>query len=142
MLIVTVVGVLLVPFVAGLANRIDKKMVFMLGIGGTGLVMATFRFIGVETFTMACLLCVICSVGNTCYWQLMPSMFYDVCQVEELASGQKHSGQVISLQALSESISIAIGLEVLGIVLETAGFNEQAAVQPTEALTWVSNCLP
>lgn len=140
MLIVTIVGVLLVPFVAGLANRVDKKMVFMVGIGCTGFVMASFRFIGVETFAMACLLCVIYSVGNTCYWQLMPSMLYDVCEVEELASGEKHSGQVISLQALSESISIAIGLEVLGIILEKAGFNEQVATQSAEALSWVSNC--
>jgi hypothetical protein len=44
------------------------------------------------------------TIGNTCYWQLMPAMIYDVCEVDELASGKKRSGEVVSLQALSESV--------------------------------------
>ena len=73
------------------------------------------------------------------YWQLMPSMIYDVCEVEELLSGVKHSGAVISLQALSESISIAVGLQMLGVILELAGFNSELSVQMPLALEWVEN---
>ena len=69
----------------------------------------------------------------------MPSMLYDVCEVEELVSGKKHSGSVISLQALSESLSIAAGMQALGIALEMAGFASEATIQPENALTWVSN---
>ena len=79
------------------------------------------------------------AAANACYWQLMPSMIYDVCEVEELVSGEKHSGAVISLQALSESISIAAGLQILGIILEMAGFDSEAQVQSETALTWVEN---
>lgn len=140
MLIVTVVGIALVPLVAGLSGRTDKKIVFMVGIGITGVLFIAFRFLGINSFLMACVICVIYAFGNTCYWQLMPSMIYDICEVEELASGEKHSGAVISLQALSESVSIAVGLQALGIVLEQAGFAEAAAVQSELALTWVSNC--
>lgn len=140
MFLITVVGICLVPLVAGLSNKTDKKLVFMLGIGITGIIMIAFRFIGVNSFVVACGLCIIYSVGNTCYWQLMPSMIYDVCEVEELSSGKKHSGAVISLQALAESVSIAIGLQFLGIILEQAGFQSEAAVQSVTACTWVSNC--
>ena len=73
-------------------------------------------------------------------WQLMPSMIYDVCEADELASGKKRSGQVISLQALSESLSTAIASQILGIILEGAGFNEAAAVQTGTALGWIENC--
>ena len=83
--------------------------------------------------------CLFYAVANACYWQLMPAMIYDVCEVEELVSGAKHSGAVISLQALSESVSIAVGLQMLGIILELAGFNSEAAVQSALALTWVEN---
>ena len=140
MLIITVSGVIFVPFIAGLAGAFDKKTVFMCGIGGAGVCLMASRFIGVNSLAAMIAVCLIYSVANTCYWQLLPSMLYDVCEVEELISGQKRSGAVISLQALSESLSIAVAMQGLGIVLEMAGFASEAAVQPETALTWVSNC--
>jgi len=139
MLIITVSGLVFVPFIAKLSEVWDKKSVFMAGIGGAGVLMMAARFIGVEGLTGMIAICLIYSVANTCYWQLMPSMLYDVCELEELVSGEKHSGSVISLQALSESLSIAVGMQVLGIALEAAGFVNDAVMQPEGALTWVSN---
>lgn len=139
MLIITVSGVLFVPFIARLAARFDKKTVFMYGIGVSGAVLIVSRFLGVESLAAITAVCLVYSVANTCYWQLMPSMLYDVCAAEELISGENRSGAVISLQALSESLSIAVGLQVLGIILEMAGFDNTAAVQPEVALDWVSN---
>ena len=69
----------------------------------------------------------------------MPSMIYDVCEAEELFSGEKHSGQVISLQALSESLSIAIGSQILGIILEFAGFDQRLTKQSEVTLWWIDN---
>ena len=139
MAIITVSGVAFVPFIAKLSTIFDKKTVFMVGIGVSGVLMIAGRFLGVQSLAAVIAICLIYSVANTCYWQLMPSMLYDVCEVEELVSGKKHSGSVISLQALSESLSIAAGMQALGIALEMAGFASEAAVQPEGALTWVSN---
>ena len=139
MMIITISGVALVPFIAALAGKFDKKNVFMAGIGVSGLLMIAARFVGVNSTASLIALFLIYSVANTCYWQLMPSMIYDVCEVEELFSGEKRSGAVISLQALSESLSIAVGLQALGIILDAAGFASEAAVQPEAALAWVSN---
>ncbi len=139
MAIITVSGIVFVPFIAKLSAVFDKKTVFMAGIGVSGVLMIAGRFVGVESLAAVIIICLVYSVANTCYWQLMPSMLYDVCEVEELISGKKHSGSVISLQALSESLSIAAGMQALGIALEMAGFASEAAVQPESALTWVSN---
>lgn len=139
MLIITVSGVVFVPFIARLAGKFDKKTVFMSGIGISGMILMASRFIGVESLGAVVAVCLVYSVANTCYWQLMPSMLYDVCEVEELVSGENHSGAVISLQALSESLSIAAGLQVLGVALEMAKFDNTAAMQPDVALSWVSN---
>ena len=139
MLIITVSGVVFVPFIAKLAEVSDKKNVFMAGIGGAGVLMIACRFIGINGLTGVILVSLFYSVANTCYWQLMPSMLYDVCEVVEIETGEKASGSVISLQALSESLSIALGLQALGIALEKAGFVNDALVQPELALTWVSN---
>ena len=43
------------------------------------------------------------------------------------------------MQALSESLSAAIGVQLLGIILQQAGFADAAVVQPASALTWISN---
>lgn len=139
MLIITVSGIAFVPFIAKLSEGWDKKNVFMAGIGSAGVLLIAARFIGVNSLTGMITVCLIYSVANTCYWQLMPSMLYDVCELVELETGHKKSGSVISLQALSESLSIAAGLQMLGIVLEKASFVNDAAVQPEIALTWVNN---
>lgn len=139
MLVITVVGIILVPVIAFLARISDKKTVFMSGIVISGIILIAQRFIGVNDVASLVIACVVYSTANTCYWQLMPAMIYDVCEVDELLSGEKHSGAVISLQALSESLSIALGLQVLGIILDASGFAETEAVQPEIALTWVSN---
>ena len=78
-------------------------------------------------------------IANTSYWQLMPSLLYDLCEVEELESGARHAGQLISLQALSESLSTAIGAQLLGIILDFAGFQSGSAVQSATASLWISN---
>ena len=139
MFIITASGVAFVPFIAKLSAVFDKKTVFMAGIGISGVLMIAGRFLGVESLAAVIAICLIYSVANTCYWQLMPSMLYDVCEVEELVSGKKHSGSVISLQALSESLSIALGMQARGIALELAGFASEQAVQPEGALLWVNN---
>lgn len=138
-LLMTVAGMALTPLIAACSGKTDKKLTFMVGMIFSGIILIGARLIGVDSFAACCLMCGLFAVGNTCYWQLMPSMIYDVCEAEELASGEKHSGAVISLQALSESLSTAAGVQILGIILQQAGFNEAATVQAGSALTWISN---
>ncbi|MFR7989861.1 MAG: MFS transporter [Anaerovoracaceae bacterium] len=139
-LLMTMAGIALSPLITLCAGKTDKKTAFIGGMVISGIVLISARIIGVTSFAEACVMCGLFAIGNTCYWQLMPSMIYDVCEAEELASGEKHSGQVISLQALSESLSAAVGVQLLGIILQQAGFNELLAQQSETALFWVSNC--
>lgn len=135
MFIITVSGVLFVPIISFLSKKIDKRIVFMFGIGISGIVLVLFRFINPNVI----ITCLIYSVANTCYWQLMPSMMYDVCMVQELKEHESHSGAVISVQALSESLSIALGIQALGIILDKSGFDENSLIQTENALKEVSN---
>lgn len=136
---ITIVGVISVPFIAKLAGRFSKKGAFMVIVGVCGALLVGTKFVGVDNYPVMIAACLFYAIANACYWQLMPAMIYDVCEVEELVSGEKHSGAVISLQALSESVSIAVGLQMLGIILELAGFNSELAVQSQTALNWVEN---
>lgn len=138
-LFMTVAGIVLTPFIAGISEKTDKKLTFIGGMVFSGVILVTARFAGVDSFAGACIMCGFFAVGNTCYWQLIPSMIYDVCEAQELASGEKRSGEVISLQALAESLASAVGVQILGIILQQAGFSDTAQVQTETALTWVSH---
>ena len=150
MLIITISGIIFVPFIERLSGRFDKKNVFMTGIGISGVLMILMRLVHIDGLRGVIAVSIMYSVANTCYWQLMPSMIYDIAEVEAMESGESHAGSVISFQALSESVCIAIGLQVLGIILDMSGFDESlpspleqaggaAILQPESALTWVSH---
>ncbi|MBQ8563297.1 MAG: MFS transporter, partial [Firmicutes bacterium] len=140
LLVITVNGIVMVPFITRFATKFDKKTVFMFGIGGAGVLMILMRIIGIQSIPALLATVIFYGIANACYWQLMPSMLYDVCAAEELVSGENRSGAVISLQALSESLSIAASAQMLGIILEVAGFDGEAAVQSATAQAWIANC--
>ncbi len=139
LMIITVAAVAFVPFIVKFAEKFDKRNVFAAAMAISGISFVASKFIGINSLATLIVVCLLYAMANACYWQLMPSMLYDVCEVEELYSGQKHTGAVISLQALSESLSIAVGVQMLGIILEMAGFNSEATVQTAVALDWVEN---
>ena len=66
-------------------------------------------------------------------------MLYDVCEVDMLSCGRDRTGSVVSLQAISEAVAEAVGAQSLGIILQIAGFNGEAAMQSATALAWVEN---
>lgn len=135
----TAFGIALTPFVAKLAEKTDKKTAFIIGLVITGIVQSLGRFFPIDAAWPIWVMGAFFTIGNTCYWQLMPSMIYDVCDADELASGKKRSGEVVSLQALSESVSAAAGVQLLGIILQMAGFSDTAAMQSELALNWINN---
>lgn len=135
----TAFGIALTPFVAKLSEKTDKKTAFIIGLVITGIVQSLGRFFPIDATWPIWVMGAFFTIGNTCYWQLMPSMIYDVCDADELASGKKRSGEVVSLQALSESVSAAAGVQLLGIILQAAGFSDAAAAQSDLALNWINN---
>lgn len=68
------------------------------------------------------------------YWQLMPATIYDMCEADQLINHKNRAGLLVSLQSLSESLSNALGFQILGLVLSIAGFDGTIAVQCDTAL--------
>jgi GPH family glycoside/pentoside/hexuronide:cation symporter len=81
------------------------------------------------------------SIGSVAYWQLMPAILYDICEYDELETGNRRQGTIVSLQSVAEALAQAVAMQFLGIVLELAGFNGESPVQATAALEWVENSL-
>ena len=95
-----------------------------------------FGLSGNTSFVGVCIISVIYCAGNSVYWQLVPAMIYDVCEVDRLMNSQDRAGMVISLQSLSEAMSGAVAMQLMGLILSLSGFDGSAAVQSGTALQW------
>ncbi len=139
MAVSTFSGLCFIPLVVATRKIADKRTQFVFGITICSLVMMSYRIFGNTSLLATCIMLVAYDTANMLYWQLLPSMIYDVCEVDELVCGKQRQGSIVSLQSLSESLSEAVGMVVLGGILEAAGFDEALSSQTETALFWVSN---
>ncbi len=136
MMVLTFASVAFVPLIS-LANKwADKRTSYLVGMIVCSVGMAAYCFIGVSSMVHICIFAVLYCVGNLVYWQLIPAMIYDVCEVDQLINNKERAGLVISLQALSESLSTAAGLQIMGLILNFAGFDGAKQIQTETAMQW------
>ena len=95
----------------------------------------------VNTLPELLIFVVIVSVAPNIYWQIMPALVYDVCEYDELETGKQRQGAIVSLLSLVEAFSAGLGSQLLGIILQFAGFDGEAAVQSETAMLWVENSM-
>lgn len=135
-----VFGILLIPLVARLTVRFDKRGAFgllsVIGIAG----MAVLRMTGVgSTGGIICYMLMV-TLCTAIYWSLMPSMYLDVCDYDRLKTGKRRQATIVSFQGLVEAVSGGIGTMLLGFLLQNAGFDGGAPVQTASACEWIFNC--
>lgn len=136
-----VAGILLTPFITFVSRQTDKRKAYI-GFALTSAILITYaRISGIDTWLDLVAYFFVFAMVNTAYWQLMPAMVYDVCELDELYSGKRRAGIIASMQSLVESLSAAVSLQLLGVMLKLAGFDGEAAVQTATAELWIENTM-
>lgn len=135
----TVLGLLFIPITGKLVLRFDKRetMIGYLLAGAAGLCL--MRFTEFSTAWEIGLYMVFLTICTAIYWQIMPGIFYDVAEYDRIKNGKSRTATIVSFQGLVEALAVGIGGQILGIVLERAGFDGNAAVQSEMALIWIEN---
>lgn len=139
-LICTTAGIVFVPLIIGTSKVMDKRKTFIVCQILSSAGMIVMSVIGIRSFSGVVVISFIFSLGSSCYWQLLPAMIYDVCEVDELVTGQRREGVITSLQSLAEAVSGAVSVQILGIILAFSGFNGEAAVQTRQTMDWIGYC--
>ncbi|NJM22018.1 MAG: MFS transporter [Richelia sp. RM2_1_2] len=133
---------LLMLFVWGaLSKRVGKKAVYFMGmflwiIAATGLFFLQPGQIGLM-YVLAVIAGSGVSVAYLVPWSMMP----DVIELDELQTGQRREGVFYGFMVLLQKFGLAFGLFLVGIALETSGFQEnirgqiQLPIQPETALS-------
>ena len=135
----TLLGILFIPIMGKIAATFDKRIAligcYIVGIAG----MIAVRFIDIGGFIGVLIYMFFVTVCTTIYWQLMPSIFYDICEYDAVTTGKRREATILSFQGLVESIAVGIGGQILGMILQLAGFNGSGAAQTSTALLWIEN---
>ena len=122
-----------------LAQYLDKKVIYVLG---------TLIWMGAETglwlvqpgqVTLLYTLAIFAGVGVSVAYLIPWSMIPDVVDSDELNTGERREGVFYAFMVLLQKIGLALGLFLVGITLEAAGFipripGEAIPVQPESAL--------
>lgn len=129
MLFQNVVSVLLVPALIKVNRTLDKRTLCIGGLGLQAACLILYGITGIPNLAHLLIFTFVYGIGTICYWQMIPSMLYDVCDADRLENGADRAGLIISFQGLTESVSEAIGFQILGLLLEFTGFNSELTAQ-------------
>ena len=134
MMLMTFMNVIFIPIISFVNRWIDKRTTYIAGMLISASRLLAFGIFGITSLAWVCVLSVIYSIGGSVYWQLIPAMIYDVCEVDQLINNRERSGMVISLQSLSEALSGAVAMQLMGMILSFSGFNGELSLQSESAL--------
>ncbi|MDO4518402.1 MAG: MFS transporter [Bacillota bacterium] len=130
-----------IPVINRIVKQTDKRKALLAGIAFGIIGLCAMRFADISRVEMLALFIFFAAVTTQIYWQIMPAIFYDLCEYDEFETGNRREGAIVSVQGLVEAFAVGIGSQILGIILQLAGFDGSAQVQSQQALEWVFNCI-
>lgn len=133
----TVMNLFMIPIPKKLSSMYGKKTAFIITAicGFVGSIF--FGFYGIDSLPVMCAYLLVLALPAAAYWQLFPSMIYDVCEVDEFVHGKTRQGIVVSIQSLAESLSGAITVFGVGLILDFSGFDGTVIEQTASAKDWI-----
>ncbi len=135
----TILGGALIPIVGKIVLKTDKRET-LIGFYIFGMVgMIAIKIIGISGFVGLCSYIFFATLCTTVYWQIMPSVFYDMCEYDKVTTGKNRTATIVSFQGLVEALAVGVGGQILGWILEWAGFSGEQAVQSELAMQWIEN---
>jgi GPH family glycoside/pentoside/hexuronide:cation symporter len=123
-------------FVSG---RYGKRAVYFMGMGVWIIAQAGLFLLQPDQVSLMYVLAVMAGFGVSVAYLIPWSMVPDVTELDELNTGQRREGIFYAFMVFLQKMGLALGLWVLGIGLEIAGFQEKLPgeaipIQPDSAL--------
>jgi len=124
-----------VPLIAWLANRLGKKPTLLLGVlvVAFGQLIKWFFFIPESPYLQVWLSLIIYP-GIIVTWTLIPSMIADICDFDELETGQRREGMYSATFAWLLKVGVTIAMALSGWLINVAGIVDSAETQTPEAI--------
>lgn len=129
----SVVGLVIIPISNILGVKMGKRKAYICLIAFAGAFQMLYTFFDF-TFILLLLFCVIASFGHNNYFGLFQSMMYDCCEAYEYKTGFRKEGAITSIIFLFQKIGFAVGMWLMGFVMELTGYVGGSPEQAVGAL--------
>lgn len=113
-----------------LSKNLGKKAVYFMGMSLWIIAQAGLFFLQPGQVGLMYVLAVMAGVGVSTAYLVPWSMIPDVIELDELQTGQRREGIFYGFMVLLQKFGLALGLFLVGLGLQTAGFQEAAAGEP------------
>lgn len=137
MVFLSAVNMAWLPVITRMAEKFDKKKVYVYSMALSGIAMVAFRFIGFPVFVLLLIEIVLFAFGNSTYWTVYYSMMYDISELDEFINGERREGAISALMSFGQKVGAAIAMWLTGQLLELGGYG--VAGMETQASSMVMN---
>ena len=134
-----IASILFTPIITHWAVRGGKKSLISGAMSISGACGVLLSVVGVDNYAISLLYVIVFTFGQAAFWQISSAMFYDVAEVDEYVNGKRREGAIIAFQSIVGTLSTALGLQTIGLLLKLAGFNEALSIQPLETVKMLEN---
>jgi GPH family glycoside/pentoside/hexuronide:cation symporter len=117
-------------FWQAVCQKLDKKVVYFMGMGVWIIAQIGLFMLKPGEITLMFILAIMAGVGVSVAYLIPWSMVPDVIELDELETGQRREGIFYAFMVLLQKFGLALGLFLVGIVLEAAGFIARIPDQP------------
>lgn len=132
--VTTVTQLLLTPAVAKLGIIFDKKYVYFVCMGFSGIAMIGAQFFAPTSMYELVFYRILQSVGGAAYWLFIFNLLYDVIEAHEVSSGVRKDGIIMSYYSFLLKLGGAVASLLVGLLLDGSGFKaELGQAQPEQA---------
>lgn len=134
-----ILGTAFIPIMGKIILKTDRReaLIGAYVIGSIGL--CIIKFFNLPMDVTMVMYIFFSTVVTSIYWQVMPGIFYDVCEYDRIENGKMRSATIVSFQGLVEAFAAGIGGQLLGIILEISGFVGDSRIQSEAACRWIEN---
>lgn len=134
-------GFLAPPVITIVSKWLDKRSSFIVIVGCSSLLLLSMKFLKGDSLPFVLLVFAIYAVGYMSFWQLITLLLYDVGEYDQYINGKNRVGSISSIHSISEAIADALSIQLLGVILQFAGFDGDSSVQTATCMTWIENCM-
>lgn len=113
-----------------LSKTLGKKAVYFMGMGLWIIAQFGLYFLEPGQVALMYVLAVMAGVGVSTAYLVPWSMIPDVIELDELNTGQRREGVFYGFMVLLQKLGLALGLFLVGLSLQAAGFREAVAGLP------------
>ncbi len=129
----------IIPIVTKLAEKTDRRFAGIVFISVMLAALLIIKIIGIDNTAMLIASVFAVAIGLGCFWTVFYSMAYDLVEVDEFVNSKRRESMITAFPQFFQKFGAAIGMYLVGQVLQFSGYDGTASVQTEQAKTAIEN---